>query len=97
MFGGRLPFPEPHHYNVCLRRSAEVVKMAQYQAWLENRIGLARVGNFITLPTTDGEHTQVAAALQPDGAQVVIQRGELSRTAHFQIKPEVFIMSVLYA
>ena len=97
VFGSRLPFPETHHFDVCLRCGAEVVEMAQHQPWLKNRIGLARLTYFITLPPPDGEHTQVAAAFQPDSAQVVIQLGERGRTAHFQVEPEVLVMSILHA
>jgi hypothetical protein len=55
MLGGCLEFPEPDYFDVGLRQGAKIVEMAQHQARFKYRVGLAKLTNFITLPTTGSE------------------------------------------
>src|SRR5918999_5552354 len=68
--------------------------MGQLNARLEN---LPHSSSLADLSTTKGELTQVSAALQPDGPQVLVQLLQGGRAAHLQVQPEIVLPGILYA
>src|ERR687892_458991 len=68
--------------------------MGQLNARLED---LPHSSSLADLSTTKGELTQVSAALQPDGPQVIVQFLQGGRAAHLQVQPEIILLGILYA
>ena len=97
VLAGGLALASIHDFDVSLGGGAKIIEMPQHQTGLENRVGLARLANICAAPAADGELTQVATALQPDGTQVFIQFIQGGRADHFQVEPEIFVMSILDA
>jgi hypothetical protein len=62
---------------------------------LENLMNGSTLRDFLSVPTSDGEHTQVPTTLQPDGAQVVIEIAQFGAAPYFQMQPVVAFPVIL--
>jgi hypothetical protein len=71
--------------------------MAQHQTGLKDCISFARFAYIYSTPPANRELAQVSATFQPDGAKVFVELIERSCANHFQVEPEILIISILNA
>ena len=88
-----------HDFDQGFRRSAEIVDMGEFDALAQDFDGAAGHADFGIAPAALAlrELAQVAAAFEPDRAQVSVHFLQGGVAAHLQIEPETGIVGVLHA